>query len=200
MAESIGIKQANGGFYSILEERSAVKKRMVLTTVYDNQKSVQIDLYKSVTRTMADAVHIGSLVMENLSPAQKGQPSIEMILSSNGNGSIAASAVDLGNPSNEHRLDVSLRSFANDKEEYPDFEIDDKKFEDAEKERKIPWLLIIVIGLVLVLLCFGLWFFLRWNKKNGSGQAAVSFRTERPSVQFNVPEAILPGGVTRTIR
>jgi len=174
MAESIGIKQANGDFYSVLEERASVKKRLVLTTVRDNQKSVQIDLYKSMTRTMADAVRIGSLVVENISPAQKGKPSIEVILSSGGDGSIAASAVDLDNPSNERRLDVSLQSFEDGKNKHSDFETDDKKIDGVKKERKIPWLLIIIIGLALVLLCLGLWFFLLRDKITGSGQTAIS--------------------------
>ncbi|GHV85598.1 peptidoglycan-binding protein LysM [Spirochaetia bacterium] len=171
MAASIGIKEANGGFYAILEENSAVKKRLVLTTVHDNQKSVQIDLYKSQAKSMADAMYIGSIVVENISLKAKGEPSIEMLLSSTKDGSINADAVDLGNPSNEHHLSVSLKSFEEDKNEYPDFDIDDSTYKKIDtgpepgqySRRKFPWLVIIIIGIVLALACLGVWFFLFRN-------------------------------------
>ncbi|MDR1306688.1 MAG: Hsp70 family protein [Treponema sp.] len=164
MASSIGIKQANGDFYSILEENQAAKKRLVLTTVHDNQKSVQIDLYKSYSKSMADALYIGSIVVENISSQSKGEPSIEMTLTSTKDGAISADAVDLGNPSNEHHLSVSLKSFEDDKNEYPDFEMDGEhsyqKITDEEKERPFPWVALLIVGLALVLLCLGLWFYL----------------------------------------
>ena len=193
MAGSIGIKQANGDFYYILEENSTVKKQMVLTTVHDNQKSVQIDLYKSMTRTMADAMYIGSIVIENIAPKPKGEPSIEMTLGSATDGSITANAVDLGNPSNEHSLSVSLKSFEEDKGEYPDFGIDEddvknprfewknQDFPQKKEGRKIPWLAIIIIGLVLILLCLGLWYFVFGR---GAGlQSSIPVQTQPAVVQ-----------------
>ncbi|MDR0719400.1 MAG: Hsp70 family protein, partial [Treponema sp.] len=95
MASTIGIKIANGEFYSIIEENAVVKKRLILTTVHDSQKSVQIDLYRSVAKTMADALYIGSLVVENIRPRPKGEPSIELVIASNQEGEITADAVDL---------------------------------------------------------------------------------------------------------
>ncbi|HOJ99381.1 MAG TPA: LysM peptidoglycan-binding domain-containing protein [Termitinemataceae bacterium] len=127
MAASIGIKIANGEFYPILEEGSISKKRLILTTVHDNQKSVQIDLYKSESRTMADAEYIGSLVIENIEPRPKGEPSIEMIISSQEGDELVAEARDLDAPpgSERHHLSVSLKAL-NEQEtyEFPDFELD----------------------------------------------------------------------------
>jgi hypothetical protein len=164
MVASIGIKKANGDFYSILEENQAVKKRLVLTTVHDNQKSVQIDLYKSYSKSMADALYIGSIVVENISPTSRGEPSIEMTLTSTKDGAISADAVDLGNPSNEHHLSVSLKSFEEDKNDYPVFETEGgrgyQNITEEEKKRPFPWVALLIIGLVLALLCLGLWFYL----------------------------------------
>ncbi|MDR2211370.1 MAG: LysM peptidoglycan-binding domain-containing protein [Spirochaetaceae bacterium] len=164
MAGSIGIKEANGDFYSILEEKSDIKKRLVLTTVHDNQKSAQIDLYKSPSKSMADAMYIGSLVIENISLKQKGEPSIEMTIASTKDGSISADAVDLGNPSNEHHLSVHLESLEEDKTEYPDFEAEGEstrpKRSAGPGERKFPWLAVVILGIVLALLCLGLWYLL----------------------------------------
>jgi hypothetical protein len=187
MASSIGIKQANGDFYSILEENQAAKKRLVLTTVHDNQKSVQIDLYKSYSKSMADALYIGSIVVENISPKSKGEPSIEMTLTSTKDGAISADAVDLGNPSNEHHLSVSLKSFEDDKNEYPDFEMDGEhgyqKITDEEKERPFPWVVLLIIGLALALLCLGFWFYL--------------FRTEGGAEFRQSLTAAIPAGFAR---
>jgi hypothetical protein len=186
----IGIKEANGDFYSILEENSAVKKRLVLTTVHNNQKSVQIDLYKSNSKSMADAMYIGSIVVENISPKLKGEPSIEMTISSTHEGSISANAVDLGNPSNEHHLSVALKSFEEDKNEYPDFEVEEtqksEKIKYDTEKRKFPWLPIIIIGLALVLICLGLWFFL-FRGQNSSGPKTET--TVSAPDQSSVPAA-----------
>ena len=119
MASTIGIKVANGEFYPIMEENSPVKKRLVLTTAHDNQRSIQVDLYNSYAKTMADALYVGSLVVENLKPQPKGEPNIEMILSSNSAGQITANAVDLDASANgvPQHLSVSLADVAEDDRE-----------------------------------------------------------------------------------
>jgi hypothetical protein len=171
MTATIGIKIANGDFYSIMEENTTVKKRLVLTTVHNNQKSVQIDLYKSYAKSMADAMYIGSLVVENLSPKAKGDPSIELVISATAGGVITAESSDLGNPSGEHQqLSLHLKSFEEDAGDYSNFDIEesgDGLYEkstalgDADAgERKFPWILIVVIAIAVVLLGLGLWYFL----------------------------------------
>jgi hypothetical protein len=192
MAATIGIKIANGEFYSIVDENSNVKKRLVLTTVHDNQQSVQIDLYKSYTRTMADALYIGSLVVEDIQAKRKGEPSIEMIVSCDAGGHISAEALDLDTSSGGHHqyLNVSLKSLDEDSRdlELPDFELEQHEgppqglYERASKIRdkngaarkKILWPLVIVLGLLVVLLCLGLFFFLIRGRdllKGGKGPA-----------------------------
>jgi hypothetical protein len=170
MASSIGIKIANGEFYSIIEENSSVKKRLILTTVHNNQQSVQIDLYRSITRTMADAQYIGSLVVENIKHRPKGDPSIEMVISSNKNGDIIADAIDLDTgPGGEHQvLNVSLTSLDDmaREEEIPDFELETSEdppsslYTHAEQEKKFPWLIVILIGMMIILGLLAVWFFL----------------------------------------
>lgn len=174
MTESIGIKEANGKFYPIFDADSPGQKRLVLTTAHEKQKSVQIDLYKSNMKSMADAIYIGSLVMENITAKAKGAPSIEMTVSLDGIGSVNVNAADLGNPSNVHHLSISLDSFEEDKTEYPDFEAelpiysDDedlernakKKTTDKTQKRKKPWLVVIIIVMALALICLGLWYYI----------------------------------------
>ncbi|MDR1429369.1 MAG: LysM peptidoglycan-binding domain-containing protein [Spirochaetaceae bacterium] len=196
MAASIGIKIANGEFYSILEESSAVKKRLILTTVHDGQKSVQIDLYKSALKTMADAAYIGSLVVENIKSRPKGEPSIELIISSNAAGELSADVLDLDDPSGSEpqHLVVSLQSLEESARDYdiPDFELDshepppqglyERTQAAAKKEtqKSSPWIAVLVILILLLLLGAAAWYFFLKGKDSGprtppaSGTAAES--------------------------
>jgi hypothetical protein len=174
VTSTIGIKIANGEFYSIVEENSRVKKRLILTTVHDKQRSVQIDLYKSFTKTMADALYIGSLVVENIKARSRGEPSIEMIIASSQTGDISAEAIDLDSSSNgEHQyLNVSLKSLDEDNRDFdiPDFELEQNEpppsglYEKAsaikrDEEKSFPWPIVITAAALLIVLCLGGWFF-----------------------------------------
>ncbi|MDR2743141.1 MAG: LysM peptidoglycan-binding domain-containing protein [Treponema sp.] len=190
MASTIGIKLANGEFYSILEENSNVKKRLILTTVHDTQKSMQIDLYKSFTRSMADALYIGSIVVEKIKEKPKGEPSVELIIASNANGEITADATDMDPSSKaEHlHLSVSLKSIdeENRELELPDFELDSHEpppqglYEKAASAKEFPWVVLIIIGVLIILLGFGLWFFVFRDKGKQSARETV---TAPPPVQ-----------------
>jgi hypothetical protein len=212
MTSTIGIKIANGEFYSIVEENSPVKKRLILTTVHDSQKSVQIDLYKSYTKSMADALYIGSLVVENITAKPKGEPSIEMIITSSIEGEISADAVDLDANAEHHHLSVSLKSLDEDSRDYeiPDFELDqheapprglydqDSKTKKREGQGGLPWLVIAIIVLILIAAGILAWFFLfRGGKANARGtETAVSApaanRGEVPAAEVPILEGAAP--------
>jgi len=174
MASNIGIKIANGEFYPIMEESSLIRKRLILTTVHDNQPSVQIDLFRSTVGVMADAQYIGSLVVENIKPRPKGEPSIEMVISSNSKGEIIADAIDLDTSAGgEHYvLTVSLKSLDETSRdmEIPDFELESneepptglynraKKIKQQEKKSSKTWIFVL-IGILLLLGLFAAWLF-----------------------------------------
>jgi len=176
MASSIGIKIANGEFYPLLEENSLIRKRLILTTVHDNQPSMQIDLYRSTTDAMADAQYIGSVVVENIKPKSKGEPSVEMVISSNANGDIIAEAIDLDTSSGgEHYvLTVSLKSIDETSRdlEIPDFELETsegppsglyrraEKIKQEKKRRSFAWLFILIVLIILLGLLAGWLFFM----------------------------------------
>jgi len=171
MAGTIGIKIANGDFYPILKEgNSAVKKRLVLTTVHDGQESVQIDLFRSVSRSIADAQYIGSLVVESIKPRSRGEASIEMVISCSPDGTITADACDLdAGPGGERQvLNVSLKTTDTGRES-ADFNLDGKSNiltgslyeQSAEEEdhRKFPWLIMAAATIFVILVIGLLWFF-----------------------------------------
>jgi nucleoid-associated protein YgaU len=209
MAATIGIKIANGEFYSIVDENSNVKKRLVLTTVHDDQRSVQIDLYKSYTKTMADALYIGSLVVEDIKEKPKGDPSIEMIISCDAEGHISAEALDLdtGSSGQHQYLNVSLQSLTEDTRDIdlPDFELEQqesppqglyeradaiKKKEEKKSKGRI-WLLVILLGVLIIAACLAFFFFfIRGRDFLGKGRTPSGAETVQPAVpEPPIPEA-----------
>jgi len=174
MASNIGIKIANGEFYPLIEENSSVKKKMILTTVHDNQPSVQIDLFRSSADDISDAQYIGSLVVENIKPRPKGEPSIEMVISSDSNGDIVADAIDLdtGSGGEHYVLTVSLKSVDETSRdvELSDFELESneeppsglyKAAKDVREKKSgaFPLWLIILLLLLLLLGLLAYWLF-----------------------------------------
>jgi outer membrane biosynthesis protein TonB len=176
MAGTIGIKLANGDFYPIMEENSSVKKRLVLTTVHDGQESVQIDLFRSNSRSMLDAQYIGSLVVEDIQSRSRGEPSVDLIISSGKNGNITADAWDhdADEGSDHHILNVSLKTLDETEQEdnIPDFDLEkpeqdtstpaglyDSNEPSGKDKKKFPWLVMILAILLVIAAIALLWYF-----------------------------------------
>lgn len=92
--KTIGIKLADGTFYPIMEEGSAEKKELSLTTVKDNQTTVQVDLYRSATGSMEDAEYIDSLEIKNLVKHPNGEADISLDISLDENNELKAELHD----------------------------------------------------------------------------------------------------------
>jgi LysM repeat protein len=118
----IGIRLADGKFYPILEDGEPVKKRLVVTTVKDDQASVQIDVYRKAEEDVSESSYIGSLIIENIPPGAKGSPDIRLDLGLDDEGNLNAYALE--EATGEHQtLTVSLRALAEEeKYEIPDFD------------------------------------------------------------------------------
>ena len=139
---TIGIKIANRSYFPIIEERPEQKKRLVLTTVNDDQSSVQIDLYRGDGKELQNALYIGSLIIDNIEPASKGDPEVELILGIDQEKNLTATAADVSS-GEKQSLSVSLDALEEDNlYDIPDFDIDttiDEEFieeteEDGEEE------------------------------------------------------------------
>lgn len=121
---TIGIKVADGTFYPVLEKDKKSKKKLILTTVNDNQKSVQIDLYEGDGETIADATYIGSLLIDNISQASKGEPNIELVTGLDEEGNLSARAQDTATGESQS-LSVSLESLAEESiYDVPEFDLE----------------------------------------------------------------------------
>jgi LysM repeat protein len=214
VAASIGIKIANGEFYPIIDEDSQTTKRLVLTTVHDDQRSTQIDLYRSETSSMTDAQPVGSLVVENIKSRKKGEPSVEFLISLDADGEISAEAKDLDNPAGgeNSQLSVSLKTLRqNALDSFPDFDIepqDDLSGEDTGKtlpatrtwrhpKKIVPVLPLVALIVVILAALFLVWFFVLGGKipfgggnKVPAGQALVTETPPPPPVVQPPPPII----------
>ena len=127
----IGIKTAAGGFYPVLTENSKEEKRLILTTVHDDQQSVHIDLYKNYSQTISDALYIGSLVVDNIKARPKGKASVELTIALTKEGQLTANAVDVDGSFKEkdepQPQNVTINYMAESKHRY---EITDFGWED----------------------------------------------------------------------
>ena len=199
MAGIIGIKIANGDFYPIIEEEFPVEKRLVLTTVHDRQKSVQIDLFRSEFKTMMDAQYIGSLVIENIKPRPRGEPSIEMLISIDSKGNIHADAYipsDLDN-GEHHILNVSLKTMDSQGENinFPDFDIENDLFSSSDgffsssnppnlssgkksRGKKFTWLIMICATILVIIAIAAIWYFFL-----GGAEMFSTSAIEEPSLE-----------------
>ena len=127
MAEQkIGIKIADGTFYPILDEGEAKKKRLVLTTVNDNQENVQIDLYRGTEKDLSDASYVGSLLVEQISEGKSGETEIEMVVGLDDEGNLETTAEDRSGGARQS-LSVSLQNLEEEGlYEVPDFSLEDE--------------------------------------------------------------------------
>ncbi len=129
---TIGIKVADGSYYPILEHGYRGRKRLILTTVKDNQAKVQIDLYRGNGSGLTDARYIGSLIIENIPAARQGEPEIELFIGIDEEGQLSAEANDVRTGESQ-KFTTSLTTLAtSDTYQEPDFSMGDDESEGVD--------------------------------------------------------------------
>ncbi len=120
---SIGIKLADGSFFPILEEGAPASKVLELTTVRDDQTSVQINLFRGEGSTIEDNGYVGSLIIEDIRARASGEATIELTVSLDDLNELSAEAVDHESGSRQV-LTVSLETLDNESVySLPDFDL-----------------------------------------------------------------------------
>lgn len=133
--EMIGIKLANGEFYPIVGEKGDSAKRLVLTTVKDDQQTVHIDLYRGDDGDFGNPSYLGSLVIDGISERPKQVPDIELTLAVDESGELKARAADRESGASRS-LTVSLTQGVSEPEfTMPDFELDTEAPPEEDRSR-----------------------------------------------------------------
>jgi hypothetical protein len=123
--KTIGIKLADGSFYPILEEGIPKKRILDLTTVKDNQTTVQIDLYRSDTGSMEDAEYVDTLQVTKLNPHPNGEPDLHLSVGLDENNELSAEVVDSETGiKSETQVQLVSRTLA-ERENPTNFEVND---------------------------------------------------------------------------
>ena len=117
----IGIKLADGAFFPIMDEEFSASETLELTTVRDDQRSVQINLFKKED-DISEPSYIGSLIVEDIHEKSAGEPTIELRLSLDDNKNLSAEAVDKDSGARQ-ALRVSLETFSDQSFDDLDFDL-----------------------------------------------------------------------------
>ena len=94
-AKSIGIKLYDGKFLPVLTENESKIKKVILTTVRDNQKKTIIELYEGVSDKCINNEYLGKIDIPITRDTVRGEPAIEFHLRLDDGGILYAKAWDL---------------------------------------------------------------------------------------------------------
>ena len=128
----IAVQVADGSFVPVLDTATQKRRRLVVTTVRDNQTDVRIGLYRGSDESMLDAEYIGSLVISDISAGPAQQADITVLTGVDGAGNLNVTASDTQSGQYES-LSVSLEELASGGEaSLGDFEIAASGDDDLE--------------------------------------------------------------------
>ncbi len=131
MASKIGIKLADGSFFPIMDEDSSTFETLELTTVRDEQQSVQINLFKK--EDSLDPQYIGSLVVEDIHQKKAGEATIALKLSLDEEKKLSAEALYVESGTRQE-LEVSLKTFDEAGFDTVDFDLNERTDDGDEEE------------------------------------------------------------------
>lgn len=93
---SLGIETLGGVFTRLIERNTTIptKKSQVFSTADDNQNAVTVRVYQGEREMAADNKLLGQFNLEDIPPAPRGMPQIEVEFDIDANGIVAVSARD----------------------------------------------------------------------------------------------------------
>ena len=136
---SLGIETLGGVCTKLIERNTTIptKKSQVFSTAADNQTSVEVNVLQGEREMAAYNKSLGRFQLDDIAPARRGVPQIEVTFDIDANGIVNVSAKDLGTGKEQHITITSSTNMSKEDVEKAVHEAEQYAAEDAKRKEEI---------------------------------------------------------------